>query len=275
MRSPNSSIPRRSTRVCAHGTKRDAIAELVDLLESAHGIDSHGEVLDRVLRREAMMSTGIGNGVGDPARQSQAGGPHGGRLRRLPEGIEFESVDGEPARLFILLVAPESGGALHVKVLANISRLLKEESVRQSLREAAGSDAFVAALRAAEAVTSHSTVRRVGEGSSMHLLEAWTSLGPLHLARLLALPGAILVATLLPAACWPGARPSCARSSVAAARRDGHSVVGARGRGCCCGSRSRWQAGIPERSTCCRTAPKRAASRRARWRCRWGSRCWR
>ena len=49
-------------------------------------------------------------------------------------------------------MAPESGGALHVKVLANISRLLKEESVRQSLREAPNAEAFVAALRAAEAV---------------------------------------------------------------------------------------------------------------------------
>jgi PTS system nitrogen regulatory IIA component len=61
-------------------------------------------------------------------------------------------VDGEPVSLFILLVAPESGGALHVKVLANISRLLKEESVRQSLREAASPESFMAALRAAEAV---------------------------------------------------------------------------------------------------------------------------
>jgi len=140
-----------NTRLRAR-TKRDAIAELVELLESAHGIDSHGEVLDRVLRREAMMSTGIGNGVAIPHGKAR-------RVDRMvaacgvsPDGIEFESVDGEPARLFILLVAPESGGALHVKVLANISRLLKEESVRQSLREAENAEAFVSALRAAEAV---------------------------------------------------------------------------------------------------------------------------
>jgi len=133
-------------------TKRDVIAELVDLLESAHGIDSHGEVLDRVLRREAMMSTGIGNGVAIPHGKAKLVDRMVAACGVSTEGIEFESVDGEPARLFILLVAPESGGALHVKVLANISRLLKEESVRQSLREASGADAFVAALRAAEAV---------------------------------------------------------------------------------------------------------------------------
>ena len=49
--------------------------------------------------------------------------------------VDFDSVDGEPATLFILLVAPESGGAVHVEVLANISRLFKEESVRRTLRE--------------------------------------------------------------------------------------------------------------------------------------------
>jgi len=133
-------------------TKREAIAELVELLENAHDIDSHGEILDRVFRREAMMSTGIGNGVAIPHGKAKLVDRLVAACGVAPEGIDFESVDGEPATLFILLVAPESGGALHVKVLANISRLLKEESVRQSLREATGPEAFLAALRSAEAV---------------------------------------------------------------------------------------------------------------------------
>ncbi len=140
-----------TTRLRAR-SKREAIAELVGLLESGHGIDSHGEILDRVLRREAMMSTGIGNGVAIPHGKARLVDRLVAACGVAPEGIEFESVDGEPAFLFILLVAPESGGALHVKVLANISRLLKEASVRQTLRECSGPDAFLAALKAAEAV---------------------------------------------------------------------------------------------------------------------------
>lgn len=140
-----------STRLQARG-KREVIAELVGLLESAHGIDSHGEILDRVLRREAMMSTGIGNGVAIPHGKARLVDRLVAACGVAPEGIDFESVDGEPVTLFILLVAPESGGAMHVKVLANISRLLKEETVRQALREASGPEAFLAALRAAEAV---------------------------------------------------------------------------------------------------------------------------
>ena len=65
-------------------------------------------------------------------------------------GVDFESADGEPAHIFILLVSPETVGASHVKVLANISRVLKEESVRKTLRDAAGPTELLAALKAAE-----------------------------------------------------------------------------------------------------------------------------
>ena len=139
-----------ATRVQAR-TKREAIAELVQLLESAHGLQSQGEILDRVLRREAMMSTGIGNGIAIPHGKARMVDRLVAACGVSAEGIEFESVDGEKATLFVLLVAPESGGALHVKVLANISRLLKEESVRRSLREAESGEAFMAALVMAEA----------------------------------------------------------------------------------------------------------------------------
>lgn len=133
-------------------TKREAIVELVDLLEAAHGLSTQGEILDRVLRREAMMSTGIGNGVAIPHGKARLVDRLVAACGVSAEGVDFESVDGEPATLFILLVAPESGGAMHVKVLANISRLLKEESVRRTLREAGSPEAFLAALKAAESV---------------------------------------------------------------------------------------------------------------------------
>jgi nitrogen PTS system EIIA component len=138
-----------TTRLQAR-TKREAIAELVRLLETAHGLNSQGEILDRVLRREAMMSTGIGNGIAIPHGKARLVDRLVAACAVSREGVDFESADGEPASLFVLLVAPESGGALHVKVLANISRLLKEEPVRRTLREAASPEAFFAALRAAE-----------------------------------------------------------------------------------------------------------------------------
>ena len=132
-------------------SKQDAVAELVGLLESAHGIDSRGEILDRVLRREAMMSTGIGNGVAIPHGKARAVDRMMAACGVSAAGVEFEAVDGEPAYLFILLVSPENVGTQHVKVLANISRLLKEESVRKSLRESGSGHAFLSVIKAAEA----------------------------------------------------------------------------------------------------------------------------
>ena len=132
--------------------KESAIKELVQLLEAAHGVNTKGEILSKVLQRESMMSTGIGNGVAIPHGKARAVSRMVAAAAVSPEGVDFQSVDGEPAMLFVLLAAPETVGSLQVKVLANISRVLKEEGVRQSLRDAASSEEFLSALIAAEAV---------------------------------------------------------------------------------------------------------------------------
>jgi mannitol/fructose-specific phosphotransferase system IIA component (Ntr-type) len=130
--------------------KESCIKELVQLLEAGHGINTKGEILSKVLQRESMMSTGIGNGVAIPHGKTR-------QLDRLiaacgvsPGGIEFDSMDGDPASLFILLVSPENLRGPHVKALANVSRLLKEESVRSALQKCSTPREFLEALRAAE-----------------------------------------------------------------------------------------------------------------------------
>jgi len=140
-----------TTRLRATG-KREAIAELVALLENAHGIDSHGEILLRVMHREEGQTTGIGNGIAIQHGKARAVSRMVAACGVSQQGVDFDSIDGEPVTLFVLLAAPESVGSLQVKVLANISRVLKEESVRQALREATGPEAFLDVLRSAEAV---------------------------------------------------------------------------------------------------------------------------
>ena len=132
--------------------KREAIVELVELLESAHGLDSQGEVLDRVLRREAMMSTGIGYGVAIPHGKARAADRMMAAFAVSQEGVDFASEDGQPVYLLVLFVSPENATTQHVRALANLSRLLKEESVRQALREATSTDAFLTTLQSAEGV---------------------------------------------------------------------------------------------------------------------------
>ncbi len=140
-----------STRLRAQA-KREALVELVELLETAHGFRSQGEILDRVMRREAMMTTGIGNGVAIPHGKARSVDRMAAAVGVSPEGLDFESEDAQPVYLMVLVVSPESATSQHVRVLANLSRLFKEESVRRSLREARSPEAFMAALVAAESV---------------------------------------------------------------------------------------------------------------------------
>ena len=132
--------------------KREVIAELVDLLEKAHGLASGGEVLDRVLKRETMMSTGIGNGIAIPHGKARATDRLVAACGVSRTGVEFDSVDGQPANLFILLISPPDMGGPHVKVLANISRLLKDETVREGLKRAESAQGFLSLLREAEEI---------------------------------------------------------------------------------------------------------------------------
>jgi PTS system nitrogen regulatory IIA component len=130
--------------------KAEALKELVELLERAHGIDGQGEILEGVRKREAMMSTGVGFGVAIPHAKT-------GKTKTMlaacgvsRAGLEFDAADGKFAHLFVLFVSPENNAGQHVRVLGNISRLLKEESVRRELREAESPEAFLAAVQSAE-----------------------------------------------------------------------------------------------------------------------------
>ncbi len=117
--------------------KEEVLAELTDSLLVAHPGLKREEVL-RVLReREQLGSTGIGDGVAIPH----------GKLQKLDrqliafglsrKGVDFDAMDGKPARLFFLLIAPEDAVGIHLKTLARISKLLKTPQVRERLQAAA------------------------------------------------------------------------------------------------------------------------------------------
>jgi nitrogen PTS system EIIA component len=98
------------------------------------------------------MSTGIGYGVAIPHGKARAVDRMVAACAVSPEGVDFASEDGQPVYLLVLFVSPENATTQHVRALANLSRLLKEETVRRSLREAPNVDAFLATLLQAEGV---------------------------------------------------------------------------------------------------------------------------
>jgi PTS system nitrogen regulatory IIA component len=117
-------------------TKLEVLDEFAALLYDNEKVGDK-EGLTRVLAaRESLGSTGIGEGVAIP--HGKIKGLKGLVLAfgRSTRGIDFDSLDGHPARLFFLLVAPEDAPGEHLKALARISRLMKNGHLRESLLRA-------------------------------------------------------------------------------------------------------------------------------------------
>src|SRR6185503_21035524 len=88
------------------------------------------KVLDVLLERERISTTAIGEGVAIPHGKLAGVDRVLGAFARSPEGVDFASLDGGPTHLFFALIAPENAAADHLKALARISRLLKDEAFR-------------------------------------------------------------------------------------------------------------------------------------------------
>lgn len=103
-----------------------------------------------LLEREHLGSTGIGGGIGIPH----------GKMKDLDslvlgfglsrKGVDFESLDGKPAHIFFLLVTPENSTGLHLKLLARISRILKNEPFKDRLLEASDRDEILSIIKEEE-----------------------------------------------------------------------------------------------------------------------------
>lgn len=135
------------------GSKKQALQELSTV--AAALTDLHERmVFEVLLERERLGSTGVGAGVAIP-HGKLAGLDHlTAVFARLHEPIEFEAIDERPVDLIFLLLAPESAGADHLKALARISRLLRDDGICERLRGADGADALYAVLTDPEEATA-------------------------------------------------------------------------------------------------------------------------
>ena len=119
--------------------KKGILEELVVPLADKSGLNP--EDLVRVLmERERLGSTGIGGGIGIPHGKIKdlASLVLGFGLSR--KGVDFESIDGEPTHIFFVLITPEDSTGLHLKLLARISRILKNDHFKERLMNAADRD---------------------------------------------------------------------------------------------------------------------------------------
>jgi PTS system nitrogen regulatory IIA component len=117
-------------------TKDEVLNELAaKVVERHHGLD-HPELLKILHERERLGSTGIGDGIAIPHGKMKKAKELVLAFGRSLSGVDFNALDGRKVNLFFLLVAPEDAVGVHLKMLARISRILKDPAVRKGLLEA-------------------------------------------------------------------------------------------------------------------------------------------
>ncbi|MGH6924776.1 MAG: PTS IIA-like nitrogen regulatory protein PtsN [Propylenella sp.] len=128
-------------------SKKQALHEVCAAAARQTGLGER-EVLETILQRERLGSTGVGQGVAIPHGKLRNLDTLVGVFARLSHPIDFDSLDDQPVDLVFALLAPEGAGADHLKALARIARVLRDPQVAQRLRVAADAKELYAVLTA-------------------------------------------------------------------------------------------------------------------------------
>ncbi len=125
--------------------KAEVIKELVDALIEGEEIEKRcrNKLIDALIARESLGSTAIGQGVAIPHAKADCIDKLTAAFGLSKKGVNFDSLDGEPAYIFFLLMAPQDSAGPHLKALARISRLLKDKYFRDSLRNCGDDKAVI------------------------------------------------------------------------------------------------------------------------------------
>jgi PTS system nitrogen regulatory IIA component len=119
-------------------TKESVIREMVASLHNAglfRGTDPE-DIVSAILKRELLGSTGIGRGVAIPHTKHNSVDRLVGTVALSPQGVTFDSLDGEPVHIFVLLISPQDRPGDHLRALENVSRSLRDDGFLRLLRQA-------------------------------------------------------------------------------------------------------------------------------------------
>lgn len=117
-------------------SKLEAIDQLVDVLDRADKLTDAKEFKAAILKREEQSTTGIGEGIAIPHAKTKAVKTAAIAFGKSVSGIEYESLDGQPAHLFFMIAAPEGANNTHLEALARLSSILMKNEVREALLKA-------------------------------------------------------------------------------------------------------------------------------------------
>ena len=131
-------------------TKIDAIYILGDLMEKGGHLADKDTYLQAVFERENSGSTGLGEGIATPHAKSSGVKDAGLSAMVVPGGVDFDSLDGNPARLFFMIAAPEGAANTHVEVLSKLATMIIDPDFKEALIAADSTERFLALIDAKE-----------------------------------------------------------------------------------------------------------------------------
>lgn len=130
--------------------KRGAVNRLVDLMEKSGCLKDKEAYKAAVLKREGEGSTGIGEGIAIPHAKTDAVVKPALASMIVRTGVDYESLDDEPAHLFFMIAAPADGADVHLEVLSRLSRMLMDDDFREALMSAPDRETYLKIIDNAE-----------------------------------------------------------------------------------------------------------------------------
>ena len=131
-------------------SKADAIYTLGDLMDKSGNLSDKAEYLKAVFAREESGSTGLGDGIATPHAKSTGVKEAGLAAMVVPNGVDFDALDGQPSRLFFMIAAPEGAADTHVEVLSKLATMVINPDFKNALIQAATVDRFLELITAKE-----------------------------------------------------------------------------------------------------------------------------
>ncbi len=128
-------------------SKRQVLEELVATIVKNKPRLDRNRLMEVLLERERLGSTGIGDGIAIPHGKMKDLDELMLSFGRSSQGVDFEAMDGKPVHLFFLLVAPENCAGIHLRALARIARLLKNSVVRKKLASASDKESILKVIQ--------------------------------------------------------------------------------------------------------------------------------
>lgn len=134
----------------APANKADAINTLGDLMDKSGNLSNKDEYLKAVFAREESGSTGLGEGIATPHAKSSGVHKAGLAAMVVPNGVDFDALDGQPSRLFFMIAAPEGAADTHVEVLSQLATMIIDPDFKEALISAPTVERFLALIDAKE-----------------------------------------------------------------------------------------------------------------------------